>query len=54
LADGVRARVAAAEARLNRLDAAPETPTTALEREVINETLRRLLNGNALMTRSRC
>ena len=36
------AGVAAAQARLDRLDATPETPTTVREREVITETLRRL------------
>lgn len=34
--------IAASEARLDRLDATPETPTTVREREVIAATLRRL------------
>lgn len=43
------AGIAAAEARLSRLDAEPETPTTVREQEVITATLRRLQrDANAL------
>ena len=37
-----RAGIATAEARLSRIDAAPQTPTTVREREVIAATLSRL------------
>lgn len=46
------AGITAAQARLDRLDTTPDTPTTLREREVITETLRRLERDADALRRS--